>query len=94
MNPANLSIKREDLVQIVKDASVGLADSTILKYLHVAETTDAFAAGWFHCDGVGCIAQQAKHPNQVFHKRFDTLMAQFLDLGEPYPMVRVEVAAE
>jgi hypothetical protein len=87
----NPVIRRADLIRIVTDASTGLAESTILKYLRTAETTTAVAVGWFHCNGVGCLARQAKRPSQVFQERYDTLMAEHLDLGGPFPMVCVEV---
>jgi hypothetical protein len=87
----NLTMRRDELIDIVKTASIGLTESSIVKWLKVADTTDAVAAGWFHCDGAECVARQAKQQNQVFQGRYDTLMAQYLDLGWPYPMVRVEI---
>jgi hypothetical protein len=74
-----LTITRDDLVRIVDDASRGLTESTRSKLLAVAETTDAVAVGWFHCEGVGCPARQARRRNQTFQQRFDTKMAALFD---------------
>ncbi len=72
-------IERADLVRIVDEASAqGCAQSTRTKLLGVAETTQAVAVGWFHCDGVGCPARQARRQNQAFQQAFDNAMAAHL----------------
>lgn len=70
-------ITRDELVEIVEQSiasSERCAQSTREKLLDVAHTTDKFAAGWFHCDGVGCIARQARRRNQGFQTAFDHAM--------------------
>ena len=85
------AIRRSDLIRIVEAASIGLTESSREKWLQVARITRAFATGWFHCDGVGCIARQAKRPNQAFHEHFDALMRHELALNWQYPAICVEV---
>jgi len=68
------AISRDDLIRVVDEASEGCAESTRAKLRTVAETTDAVAVGWFHCNGYGCPARQARRPNQRFQQAFDTAM--------------------
>ena len=70
------TIERSELVAIIDAASEGCAESTRAKLRHVAETTDAVAAGWFHCNGVGCPGSQAKRRNQSFQEAFDRAMGE------------------
>jgi hypothetical protein len=69
------SISRADLVRLVDQASEGCANSSRAKWRAVAETTDAVAVGWFHCDGAHCPARQAGRRNQSFQEAFDRAMA-------------------
>jgi hypothetical protein len=70
------TIERSEFVSIVGLASAyGCADSTRAKLRQVAETTEAVAAGWFHCDGHQCPAMQAGRRNQLFQTAFDRAMA-------------------
>lgn len=92
---ADYTIDRDVLVGIVEDAieeAERCAPSTREKFIEVAKTTDKFAAGWFHCDGVGCIARQARRPNQGFQTAFDHSMWRFLGV-QPGSTVLVEVTA-
>lgn len=70
------SIPRSELVRIVDEASAGITESTRAKLRAVAETTDALAVGWFHCDGARCPARQAGRHNQEFQTAFDRAMAE------------------
>lgn len=74
-------IDRDDLIGVVAIASYGLTESTRAKLLKVAETTNAVAVGWFHCDGVDCPARQARRHNQRFQTAFDREMG--LRFGRP-----------
>jgi hypothetical protein len=75
------TIERSELVRIVDEASQGITSSTRQKLLDVAETTNAVAAGWFHCEGVGCpIRQAGRRTNQKFQTAFDFAIAQRFDI--------------
>lgn len=69
------NIERDELIRIVDDASTGITASTREKLFAVAETAEAVAVGWFHCDGVKCPASQAHRRNQAFQTKFDEAMA-------------------
>lgn len=69
------TIERLDLVHIVDEATRDLTESTRQKMLAAALATDAVAVGWWHCDGVRCLAEQARRKNQTFQERFDRAMA-------------------
>jgi hypothetical protein len=69
------TIARGDLIDIVDAATYGLTASTRAKLLAVAQTTEAVAVGWFHCNGVTCPARQARRRNQDFQTAFDRRMA-------------------
>jgi hypothetical protein len=73
-------IERAELRRIVNRASIGCAPSTREKLRSVAQTTDAVAVGWFHCNGVGCPARQARRPNQRFQEAFDLAMFEHFGL--------------
>ncbi len=70
------TITRKRLIRIVNQAGSvrGVAESSRLKYLIAARTTEAFAVGWFRHDGIDCLARQADHPNQSFQRAFDKRM--------------------
>ncbi len=70
-------IKRADLVRIVEKAAQDINPRTRDRLIAVARTTDAVAAGWWHCDGAGCPAQQAHVRNQCFQERYDRAMAEY-----------------
>lgn len=70
------TITRAELVNVVDTATAGITASTRAKLLAVAESTDAVAVGWFHCDGCLCPASQAGRRNQRFMEGFDRAMAQ------------------
>lgn len=86
-----LTITRADLVALIDDAATGCAESTRTKLRAVAETTEAVAAGWWHCDGVSCPSRQARRKNQTFQERYDRAMAERFgrDLFQSF-VVRVE----
>jgi hypothetical protein len=84
------TIKRAELIAVVKIASLGLTPSSREKYLRVAESMTAVAVGWFHCEGANCPARQAKRHNTAFQERFDKAMWRLLGL-DPGDTVRVEV---
>src|SRR4051794_3095601 len=92
------TITRKELVRIVDESSRGVTASTRARLLAVAETTDAVAAGWFHCDGVQCPASQAGRRNQQFQEAYDYAMALRFDVApedmsiEPF-VVRVSDAS-
>jgi hypothetical protein len=69
------TITRADLIAITDAASEGCVESTRAKMRAVAETTQAVAVGWFHCDGERCPASQAQRRNQRFMEAFDRAMA-------------------
>lgn len=69
-------IERTELVRVVDRASQGITESTRAKLRAVAESTDAVAVGWFHCEGVTCPARQAGRHNQRFQEAFDLAMAE------------------
>lgn len=71
----DLTITRDELVEIVDRAAEGITASTRARLLKVAETTDAVAAGWWHCDGVGCVSRQARRKNQTFQMAYDKAIA-------------------
>lgn len=73
---ATLTITRGELVAIIDSASKECSKRTRAKLRAVAETTDAVAVGWFHCDGVGCPIRQAGEPPRTrsFEKAFDRAM--------------------
>jgi hypothetical protein len=87
-------IERDELVRIVTEASAtGCAERTRRKLIAVAETTDAVAFGWFHCDGVGCPARQARVHNQTFQKAYDEAMSRLLGAHD-IAVARVGVLVE
>lgn len=75
------TIPRGELVELVARASEGCAQSTRDKLIAVAETTDAVAAGWWHCDGVSCVSRQAGRRNQTFQMAYDKAIAERYDLA-------------
>ena len=86
------TITRDEFVALVDKASEKCAESTRAKLRAIAETTDAAAVGWFHCDGVQCPAMQARRRHQGFQAAYDHAMfARFgLDADETNAFV-VEV---
>lgn len=68
------TMDRDELIAVIDKATEGLTPSTREKLLHVAQTTDAVAVGWFHCDGVGCPSRQASRSNQKFQTAYDYAM--------------------
>lgn len=74
------TITRADLIEVVTAALVDVpTESTREKLLHVAQTTNAVAVGWFHCGSAQCPAAQAGRRNQVFQTAFDKAMAERFD---------------
>lgn len=85
--PAIRTMPRADLVALVEAASAeGCAESTRAKLIEVARTTDAVAANWFHCDGVGCVGRQAGRKNQTFQTAYDKAMCE--RFGVPFAQAR------
>lgn len=73
---SDFTITRDELVEVIARAAEGITASTRAKLLKVAETTDAVAVGWWHCDGVSCPMRQASRRNQAFMTAYDKAMAE------------------
>jgi hypothetical protein len=74
VSAATCVIERAELVEIIDQASAGCVESTRAKLRAVAETTDAVAVGWWHCDGETCPSRQARRTNKHFQEAFDRAM--------------------
>jgi len=82
----SFTISRADLLRIVEKAAQDISPRTRDRLIAVAQTTEAVAAGWWHCEGVGCPARQAHVRNQKFQERYDLMMARHCgwDPGDPF----------
>lgn len=82
----SVQIERREFLQMMEAATEGITASTRAKLRSVAESTDAVAIGWWHCDGVSCLARQAARHNQRFQEAFDRAMAARFNrpVSEPF----------